>query len=291
MRQSVLLIVFMMLTVSAYAQDVAQVSPRRAAGGMATEFKNERFPADPGFVALPKRDPLGREIDIVRQAQLIVDQDPLLSIILVERGEIIFEAYKNPSRADRPNFSWSMSKSLTAYTLGMMHCDGQFPDLDVPAQTYSADLLGTVYGAATVRQLLTMQSGVRRAVASGDHLVVQSNCEVGVNCDGWQRMRGQTLSGREYLQRVKEREIESGQEFRYSGTDTLALGNIIEKNGGFIRAFDRYIWSKVGAEGAAYWLLDKENVPIVQAGLSATTRDWARMAMYSVHLLKQGTRC
>lgn len=291
MRYSILLMILMVINVPANAQSVAEVSPRRATGGMTTEFKNHRYAADPNFIALPRREPLGREIDIVRQAQQIVDQNPLLSMILVERGEIIFEAYKSPARSDRPNFSWSMSKSLTAYTLGMMHCEGQFPDLDAPALTYSADLSGTVYGEATVRQLLTMRSGVRRAVASGDHLVVQSNCEVGADCDGWQRMRAQKLSGLEYLQLVKERDIESGREFRYSGTDTLALGNIIEKNGGLIHEFHRHIWSKIGAEGAGYWLLDRENVPIAQAGFSATTRDWARMAMYSVKLLKNGTPC
>ena len=273
------------------AQGVAEVSARRAAGDMATEFRNHRYPPSATPSPLPRREPQGREVDIVRTAQYLVDNYPVLSMVLVERGEIIFEAYNKPAAVNRPNFSWSMSKSLTAYTLGLMHCDGKFPDLDKPAQTYAIDLLGTVYGEASVRQLLMMSSGVRKAVSSGDHLVLKGNCEQGRDCDGWQRMRSQTLSGREYLHAVKDRDIESGKEFRYSGTDTLALGRLIETNGGVIKEFDRYLWSKIGAESAGYWLLDKDGIPIVQAGFSAVSRDWARLARYTIQLSKSGTEC
>lgn len=88
-----------------------------------------------------------------------------------------------------------------------------------------------------------------------------------------------------------ERDIPSGKEFRYSGTDTLALANIVDQRGGLIEKFNQHIWSKIGAESPGYWLLDRDNHPIAQAGFSATTRDWARLAMYTVKLHKSGNSC
>ena len=268
-----------------------EVSPRRASGDMATEFKNYRIPASTSPLILRKRDPQGGEVDIVRQAQIIANNNPLLSMVLVDRGEIIFEAYNAPAKEDRPNFSWSMSKSLTAYTMGLANCEKPTIDYAQRADTYSDDLKGTVYGEATVRNLLMMSSGVRKAISSGDHLIRKDNCTEGIDCDGWQMQRSQRLSGVEYLQKVKDRDIASGKEFRYSGTDTLALANIVDKNGGFIHQFEQHIWNKIGAESAGFWLLDKDNQAIAQAGFSAVSRDWARLAMYTIKLKKSGTTC
>jgi CubicO group peptidase (beta-lactamase class C family) len=269
----------------------AEVSARRAAGDMAVEFKNHRYPPAAATTPLPARPVSDNEKYIVEQAERLAKNNPLLSIIMIDRGQVIFEAYNSPAQANRPNFSWSMSKSLVAYTLGIENCETNRIDYDKPASTYSPDLKGTVYGEATVRNLLTMSSGVRKAVTSGDHLAVSSGCTPGIDCDGWQLQRSQRLTGVEYLHRVFERDIPSGKEFRYSGTDTLALANLVEQQGGLIEKFNQHIWSKIGAESAGYWLLDRDNRPIAQAGFSATTRDWARLAMYTVKLHKSGNSC
>ena len=291
-KRLLLFILFVSSISSIYANaQPAEVTPRRAAGDMATEFKNYRFSPSTSPSPLPRREPQGKEIDIVRQAQAIANNNPLLSMVLVDQGEIIFEAYNAPAREDRPNFSWSMSKSLTAYTMGLANCETPTIDYNQQAEIYSDDLKGTVYGEATVRNLLTMSSGVRKAISSGDHLFRKYNCAKGIDCDGWEMARSQKLSGVEYLHKVKERDISSGKEFRYSATDTLALSNIVDKNGGFIKQFEQHIWSRIGAESAGFWLLDKDNKAIAQAGFSAVSRDWARLAMYTIKLKKSGTTC
>ena len=287
-----LLVALLVLSSNVLSQTTfSEVSPRRASGDMSTEYKNHRYPASSNPLILPSRNPVGKEVDIVQQARQLASENPLLSIIMLERGEIIFEAYNSPATATRPNFSWSMSKSLTAYTVGLMNCEANLIDYNKPAQTYSKDLVGTVYGEATVKNLLTMSSGARQASRGGDHLETKNFCTEGINCDGWQLQRSQRLTDVEYLHRAKERDIPSGQEFRYSGADTLALGNIVNVNGGLINQFEKHIWSKIGAEGAGYWLLDRDNKPVAQAGFSATTRDWAKLAMYTIHLSKNGTAC
>ena len=58
-----------------------------------------------------------------------------------------------------------MGKSLTALTVGRVHCSGLLPDLDRKAKSYDDRLAGTQYGEATVRQLLMMASGAARGSA------------------------------------------------------------------------------------------------------------------------------
>ena len=124
-KRLLLFILFVSSISSIYANaQTAEVTPRRAAGDMATEFKNYRFLPSTSPSPLPRRELQGKEIDIVRQAQAIANNNPLLSMVLVDQGKIIFEAYNAPAREDRPNFSWSMSKSLTAYTMGLANCEG-----------------------------------------------------------------------------------------------------------------------------------------------------------------------
>lgn len=281
-----------LLTAASSAAQSGEVSARRAAGDMSTEFKNIRMSPAAVPLALPRRAPQGREINIVQEAESIARNNPLLSMILVDHGEIIYETYNAPAAPHRPSFSWSMSKSLTAYTLGLMNCDSNnIIDYNQPAENYSKDLAGTVYGEATVRNLMTMSSGVSRARSGGDHFAKKNNCTPGADCTGWDMQRSQTMSGVEYIKAMQERDIKSGQEFRYSSTDTLALAMIIDKNGGLVEQFDKHIWSKIGAESYGHWLTDKDNKPIAQAGFSAVGRDWARLAMYTIKLKKSGNDC
>lgn len=291
MKKSLLVVLLTTCFGTLYAE-VAEVTPRRAAGGMATEFKSHKLlPATAPVRLLPKTltEP---DRKIIAQAESMFERNSTLSIVIVEKGQLVFEKYRAPSGPQVPNFSWSMSKSLTGYTIGAMSCNGQIADLDRPGQSYSADLRGTVYGEATVKNLLTMSSGVKDAVSSGNQMSKTSGCTVGIDCDDWQLQRSQIMSGAEMLKTYPKRDtawgnpVASGSRFSYNATDTQSLSNIADHNGGFIESFDKYIWSQAGTESPAYWMLDKENRAISQAGFSATSRDWARLAMLTIKQLK-----
>jgi CubicO group peptidase (beta-lactamase class C family) len=105
---------------------------------------------------------------VADQAAQLAQNSSLLSVVLVERGKIIYEHYNYPARADRWQMSWSISKSLTAYTLGTAMCKGRFTNLDQPAAALSPELKGTVYAEATVRDVLKMSSGAPKAVRAGE---------------------------------------------------------------------------------------------------------------------------
>lgn len=281
---------FVLIAVLALCQNIlyADALPRRAAGGMASEFKSYKFMPAESPKLLPLKILTNSDRKIVEQAESMFERNSTLSIVMVEKGQLVFEKYRAPSGPLVPNFSWSMSKSLTGYTIGEMSCNGQITDLDRSAQSYSADLRSTVYGEATVKNLLTMSSGVKDAVASGNQMSKTSGCTVGIDCDDWQLQRSQIMSGLETLKAFPTREsawgspVASGSKFSYNGNDTQSLSNIADNNGGFIESFTKHIWSQAGAESPAYWMLDKDNRAISQAGFSASSRDWARLAMFTI---------
>jgi CubicO group peptidase (beta-lactamase class C family) len=220
-----------------------------------------------------------------RAAQLA--QNPgLLSIVLVERGKIIYEHYNEPARADRWFYSWSMSKSLTAYTLGTALCTGKIDSLNTPAGQLSPELSGTVYGQARVKDLLIMASGARDARQDGEY-----------DGSSWRQIVQQSYGGQEYLQANGARgqgffgDTKSGATFSYKNIDTLALESVVEARGGFLKQFEENIWNKIGAERGASWVLDKNNRAVAYAGFTAHTRDWARLAMWSIDQLKGDDAC
>lgn len=274
--------IFALFIAGSALAEVAQVSPVRASGGMAREFKNFSLPptSDPTLLstALALTSDQRQIADMARE---IFDRNPALSIMLVDRGQIIFESYKGPAGRDTAQFSWSMSKSLVAYTIGGMLCDGKISSLDDQAKKYAPELEGTVYGESSIRNLLTMSSGARAAVSNGVAYPGQ-----------WEDHRNGAVGTLEVLRKYGSADINAGKEFRYLGNDTLALGLIIESRGGFQENFQKYLWNPSKPSATGYWLLGKkDNVPMAMAGVSAITADWARMAMFTITAKKSDSSC
>jgi CubicO group peptidase (beta-lactamase class C family) len=74
-------------------------------------------------------------------------------------------------------------------------------------------------------------------------------------------------------------ELMPGTFNRYNSTDTQVLGMLIrEATGSSVTEYmQEMLWSPLGAENNAYWLLDSENMELVYAGLNATARDYAKL--------------
>lgn len=287
MKTSAILIAILFATLSTAAvqaadEGVATVDPRRESGGNAREFKNRIFLPSiaPRELPLETSPTKFQQAVSERAAKILHDNEGALSILLVERGRILFEGYKPPASRGTAQHSQSMSKSLTAYTIGNLLCDGKIASLDDQAQRYAASLAGTVYGEATIRNLLTMSSGAAISSSSG-------NSYEGQFVD----VRAGKVSALSVMQRFGARDLAAGREFRYLANDTMALAFVAEGAGGFLRSFESYIWQNIGAEGPGYWLLDKDGMAIANAGVSATTRDWARLGLFSMAQLKSGSEC
>ena len=276
-------IIASLLVVSAsfvYCQEIPTVNPHRHSGGLANDSNNQQFPPSKDPIRLEKKELSPADRRIAEQAERLIDRNKTTSILLIEKGRIVFEKYKEPATEHSPLFSQSMSKSLAAYTVGEMHCNGKIGNLDRPAQTYADTLLGTVQGEATVIHALTMSSGMADASFAGSMYPSQ-----------WNDIRTGKTTVAEQRKQNSNREIASSKEFRYNGMDTLTLSEIGDRNGGFFNNFEKTVWAKARTESTGYWLHDSNKQAMAQAGFSATARDWARLAMYTIQQQKSGEAC
>lgn len=263
-------------SVLAYA-DTPTVNPELHSGGLAYNHKNIQFAPSSNVLPLPRKELSWTDKNIVSQAERLIDNNKTTALLLVEKGKIVFEKYKEPARQDSPLFSQSMSKSLTAYAFGAVMCSGKIQSLDDRAGKYAPSLDGTIFGETSIRNLLQMSSGTKEPTLAGSH-----------NPREWFMLRDGEKSIPELLKgEANVRDKPQGTYFRYSSTDTWSIAEVAAGVGMPIAdTFQKEIWQRAGTASPGYWLHDKTGRPLVQSGFSATAQDWARLAIYTIKALK-----
>jgi len=230
--------------------------------------------------------PLGTPIDPDKVRYAFKGANPTLSeylaktrttaLLVIKDGKIVFEKYQYDRKPDQRFLSFSMAKTVTAILVGIALEDGLILSLDDTAATYVPQLRDSAYGKATLRQLLTMTSGVRWDDAptgsSSSDLLKLTDCHI--------RHRG-CESSVALLASHREQEWTPGSRFSYSGGDTLALGHVLRAvTGQDVSAFmERRLWSRLGAEGDAAWMVDRQGVESFFGFFAATLRDYGRLGM------------
>lgn len=273
-----LLIFFSSVQIS-NAQIAEYLQPNDIADGFAKRFESNKFRAAKEPRALESRQLTDAELPLVQMADSILDNKPALSIILIDNGKIIYERYKAPATKDSLMFSYSVSKSLTAYTVGYALCDGKIKSLDDRADLYAPNLVGSVFGKATIRQLLTMNSGAR----SPDEIGGSMRRE-------WGNVTRQISTINDVLQQYgNESSASSG--LIYNNSDTNALMYVLKNIGGMSQIFNNKLWEPSKPQSAGRWLADRKGDLYAAAGASATTRDWARLALHTLDELKGDNAC
>jgi CubicO group peptidase (beta-lactamase class C family) len=278
-KKILFLLIFFSLVQISNAQIAEYLQPNDIADGFAKKFESNKFRAAKEPRLLDSRQPTDAELPLVQMADSILDNKPALSIILIDNGKVIYERYKAPATKDSLMFSYSVSKSLTAYTVGHALCDGEIKSLDDRADLYAPNLVGSVFGRATIRQLLTMNSGAR----SPDEIGGSMRRE-------WGNVTRQISTINDVLQQYgKETQASGG--LIYNNSDTNALMYVLKNIGGMSQIFNNNLWEPSKPESEGRWLVDRKGDPYAAAGASATTRDWARLALHSLDKLKGDNQC
>ena len=228
----------------------------------------------PKTLSVKKQD--GRDSEFAKRAEIFFDDDRQnLAMLMLDHGQILYERYAGGVDKDSKMFSWSMAKSLTAYTVGEALCSGQIKSLNDRAESYAAEIKDSAYGKATIKQLLTMSSG---APPGPPDLM-------GSQRDEWMNLTRGFKSIPEMLNLYGAR-IENPGVFAYKNMDTDTLVLVVNSNGNFKDLFTKSIWDRAGAEKSATWLVDRDGTINGSFGLGASLRDWARLALESLEMRK-----
>ena len=236
-------------------------------------FPIRKFEATGQPMPLPKKVQIDQEI--VNRVNAVFDSTSTnLAVLMIDKGQIVLEKYKDGLDEKNRFFSYSMSKSLTAYTLGYALCSGSIRSLDDKAGQYAPEIAQSVFGQATIRELLMMSSGAR-----------PPDQETGSANGEWNNVTRGFWSSAHVLNGYGS-EIYRAKDFVYNNSNTNALMLAVDGVANLGDLFETKLWQPSKPEASSTWLKDKDNHLYAAAGFGATLRDWGRLAMRTIRMLK-----
>lgn len=208
-----------------------------------------------------------------RSVEAFMDRNSVAGLLVVRDGQVVLERY---GLGLRPGERWStMStvKSMTAILVGAAIRDGAIGDVDDPVVRYLPQLRDSGYASVTVRQLMTMSSGVAWSEDYGDK---------GSDVNRYSKSLADKVPGGvlRMLQAAPARHV-PGTTWHYNTGDTYLLGCVLCAATG--RPLADYmsdtVWKPCGMEDDAFYTLESEGGQEIagsRAGMSL--RDLGRFA-------------
>jgi len=236
------------------------------------------IPASSAPKPLPQGEPLKLPIDL----DAYMASQRSAAIVILQDGKLRVERYGLGFDKDGRWTSFSVAKSFTSTLVGAALRDGFIKSMDDKVSDYIPDMKGSAYDDVSVRQLLTMTSGVRwnEDYADPHSDVAQFNNhkpEAGVDA---------LVS---YMRKLP-REAPAGTRWHYSTGETNLVGILVNQATKKPLADYLYekVWNPAGMEQQATWLLSKTGNEISGCCIQAATRDFARFGQFVLDGAKAG---
>ena len=219
---------------------------------------------------MPKGAPLNLGVDV----DAYMTHQRSAGLVIIHDGKIRLEKYGLGFSGDGKWTSFSVAKSFASTLVGAAIKDGYIKNIDDKVSAYIPDLKGSAYDDVSIRQLLTMTSGVKWNEDYGDKksdvaLFNAHKAEPGVDV---------TVS---YM-RTLPREAPAGTKWVYKTGETNLIGVLVSS--ATKKTLSAYlsekIWAPFGMEQDASWLLGSTGHEISGCCIQASTRDYARMGLF-----------
>jgi CubicO group peptidase (beta-lactamase class C family) len=219
---------------------------------------------------LPKGAPLDVGIDI----DAYMKDQRTAGLVIIQDGKIRLEKYGLDFSGKGRWTSFSVAKSFTSTLVGAAIKDGYIKSINDKVSDYIPDLKGSVYDDVTIRQLMTMTSGVKwnedYADPKSDVALFNAHkAEPGVDV---------TVS---YMRKLK-REVPPGTKWVYKTGETNLIGVLVSSATGKTLSdyLSEKVWRPFGMEQNASWLLGSTGHEISGCCIQASTRDFARFGLF-----------
>jgi CubicO group peptidase (beta-lactamase class C family) len=242
----------------------------RAMDRMPILAKSNIIAAGDTVYPLPKGAPIkiATDIDAYMKAQRTA------GLVIVQDGKIRLEKYGLGFDAKGKWTSFSVAKSFTSTMVGAAIKDGYIKSIEDKVSVYIPDLKGSAYDDVSIRQLLTMTSGVKwnedyadpkSDVARFNEHVAEKGIDVTVS----------------YMRKLP-REAPAGSKWVYKTGETNLIGVLVssatkKKLSDYL---SEKVWAPFGMEQDASWLLGSTGHEISGCCLQASTRDFARFGQF-----------
>jgi CubicO group peptidase (beta-lactamase class C family) len=196
------------------------------------------------------------------------------ALLVLHKGQLRLERYGLGFDAAGRWTTFSVAKSFTSTLVGAALKDGAIKSLDDKVSAYIPEMKGSAYDDVSIRQLLTMTSGVKwnEDYADPNADVARFNNhkpEEGVDA---------LVS---YLRKLP-REVPAGTRWLYSTGETNLVGILVNRatKKPLADYLAEKIWQPAGMEHKATWILSKTGQEISGCCIQAAPRDWARFGQF-----------
>ncbi|HEX4847166.1 MAG TPA: serine hydrolase, partial [Novosphingobium sp.] len=195
-------------------------------------------------------------------------------IVILQDGKVRFERYGLGFDAKGRWTSFSVAKSFTSTLVGAAIQDGYIKSLDDKVSQYIPGLRGSAYDDVSVRQLLTMSSGVKwnedyedpkADVAQFNNAKPEAGMDITVS----------------YM-RTLPRAHPPGTVWHYNTGETNLIGVLVSSatKKPLSQYLQEKIWQPAGMEAKATWLLGATGHEIAGCCMQAAVRDYARFGLF-----------
>ena len=197
-------------------------------------------------------------------------------IMVIHNDEVRLQEYRLGFTADGRWTSFSVAKSFTSTLVGVAIKDGYIKSLSDLLTTYIPELSGSGYDGVTVKQLLTMTSGVQW---NEDYADPNSNVAQFLNAlpDG-------DLDPTVVYMRTLQREAEPGTRWQYNTGETNLIGVLVTRaTGKSLSAYmSEKVWQPYGMTHEAGWMVNQGGYEISGCCISARLIDYALLGKFAL---------
>jgi len=225
-----------------------------------------------GGTAFPM--PIGKPISLPMSVETYMLEQRTAGLVIIQNGKLRLEKYGLDFNPQGQWTSFSVAKSFTSTLVGAAVKDGFINSIDDKVSDYIPDLKGSAYDDVSIRQLLTMTSGVKWNEDYEDKnsdvaLFNEHKAEAGVDT---------TVS---YM-RTLSREAPAGKKWVYKTGETNLIGVLVSSATGKTLSdyLSEKIWAPFGMEQNGSWLLGSTGHEISGCCIQASTRDFARFGQF-----------
>lgn len=194
---------------------------------------------------------------------------------VAHRGSMVAEEYLDGMQPQTRHLLFSVSKSLVAAVVGVLHDTGAI-ELDASVTKFVPALADSGYDGATVRHLLDMRSGIAFSENYDDPAAEIHRLDQAM---GWAPRTGADAPAtlHDFLLTLRRKSPHGGP-FEYRSCETDVLGWICEVAGTrrMPELMSELLWSRIGAQRDATIGIDAAGTGLFDGGINACLADMIR---------------
>jgi CubicO group peptidase (beta-lactamase class C family) len=217
-----------------------------------------------------------------------LEQTATDGFVVLHKGRIVAEHYRNGMTSATPHILMSVSKSMLGLLAGIMIEKNILDDATLVTD-YLPELADTAYAGATVRHLLDMRTGIE---FNEDYLITSGPIIDYRKATNWNPLEpGDKPSDlRRFFESLTTSDGPHGGRFQYVSPNTDMLAWVMERAAGrpYADLMGEYLWQPMGAQTSAYVTVDRLGAPRAAGGMCVTTRDLARVGQLLINKGRHG---